>query len=123
MHGVLFTSTFERQAQQAGVTEAELEHIAMWIADNPLSGDVIPGSGGARKLRFAKKGGGKSGGYRTIHYFGGHDVPVFCLALLSKGQRANISQAERNELARILPKIAQAYKNNAAKLAVEGKVE
>jgi hypothetical protein len=121
MHSVLFTSTFERQAQQAGVTEAELEEIALWIAENPVSGDLIPGAGGARKLRFASPGGGKSGGYRTIHYFSGDDMPVFCLALVSKGQRADLSQSERNELAKLLPTIAQAYRASAAKLARERK--
>jgi hypothetical protein len=110
MHSVLFTSTFERQAQQAGVTEAELEDIALWIAEKPVSGDLI-----------TRAGGGKSGGYRTIHYFSRDDVPVFCLALVSKGQRADLSQSERNELAKLLPTIAQAYRASAAKLARERK--
>jgi hypothetical protein len=122
MHGVLFTSTFERHAQKAGVTETELEGIATWIAENPLSGDLIPGAGGARKLRFARAGSGKSGGYRTIHYFGGDDIPVFCLALVSKGQRTDLSQAERNELAKLLPRIAQAYRDGTARLIKEGKL-
>ncbi len=68
------------------------------------------GTGGARKLRHAGRGEGKSGGYRTIHYFGGDDVPIFLLALIDKGKRANLSQAERNDLARTLPKIADAYR-------------
>jgi hypothetical protein len=58
----------------------------------------MEGTGGCRKLRFAGKGKGKSGGYRTIHYFGGDDVPVLLLALINKGEVANLSKAERNEL-------------------------
>jgi hypothetical protein len=63
--------------------------------------------------RFASQGGakGKSGGYRTVHYFGGDDVPLFVLALIEKGERANLTKAERNELARLLPQIADAYRS------------
>lgn len=52
-----------------------------------------------------------------MHYFGGEDVPVFLLALIDKGQRANISKAERNELAEVLPKIARIYRDDSRKLA------
>ena len=113
MHTVLFTSVFQRHAAAAGLTDDEVQRIAATNAADPMSGDLIPGAGGARKLRFARPGGGKSGGYRTIHYFGGDDVPVFMLALIDKRERSNISAAERNELARILPLIADAYRKGA----------
>jgi hypothetical protein len=120
MHSVLLTSTFERHAKAARLSEQELEDIVMWLAENPQSGDLIPGTGGARKVRFARPGSGKSGGYRTIHFFGGDDVPLFLLALVSKGQRADLSQAERNDLASVLPKIAEAYRKDAAEQARKG---
>jgi mRNA-degrading endonuclease RelE of RelBE toxin-antitoxin system len=59
---------------------------------------LIPGTGGARKVRFGGRGKGKSGGYRVITYYAAEDVPVFLLALVDKGQRADISQADRNAL-------------------------
>jgi hypothetical protein len=110
MHGVLLTPTFERQMQAVGLSESELVKIVSWLAENPLAGDLVPGTGGARKVRFAKQGKGKSGGYRTIHYFGGDDIPIFLLAILSKGQRADLTQNERNALARTLPVAAAAYR-------------
>lgn len=110
MPTVLFTSVFQRQAAAAGLTDDEVQDIAVTIAADPLSGDLMPGTGGARKLRFARSRGGKSGGYRTIHYYGGDDVPVFLLALIDKRRRENLGAAERNELARILPQIADAYR-------------
>ena len=110
MPTVLFTSVFQRQAAAAGLTDDEVQDIAVTIAADPLSGDLMPGTGGARKLRFARSRGGKSGGYRTIPYYGGDDVPVFLLALIDKRRRENLSAAERNELARILPQIADAYR-------------
>lgn len=99
MHGVVLTSIFERQAKAAGIGE-----------DDPLGSDVMVGTGGARKLRHKGRGHGKSGGYRTIHYFGGDDIPLFMLALIDKGQRANLSKAEPNELSVFLPRIAEAFR-------------
>ena len=79
---------------------------------------MMVGTAEARgKVRFARRGAGKSGGYRTIHYFGGDDVPIFVLALIDKGERANLSKGERNELAEILPRIADAYRASAAAAA------
>ena len=68
------------------------------IAAAPLAGDLISGTGGARKRRIEGKGKGKRGAYRVITYYAAQDVPVFLLALVSKGQRADISQADRNAL-------------------------
>jgi hypothetical protein len=110
MQTILFTPTFERQARAAGLDEDDFAAIASNLAADPLAGDLIAGTGGARKVRFARAGEGKSGGYRTIHYFGGDDVPIFLLALIDKRDRANLSKAERNELAAILPKLAAAYR-------------
>ena len=44
-----------------------------------MRGDLIPGTGGARKFRFAKAGMGKRSGYRIISYYAADDVPVFLL--------------------------------------------
>jgi hypothetical protein len=87
--------------------------IVTAIAAAPQGGDLIVGTGGARKMRHAGRGHGKSGGYRTIHYFGGEDVPLFLLGLIDKGQRADLSQAERNELSTILAGIAAAYRERS----------
>jgi hypothetical protein len=119
MHSVILTGTFERHAKQAGLSEDEIGAIASWLAANPLAGDLIQGTGGARKVRFARPGKGKSGGYRTIHYFGGDDVPLFLLALVDKGDRANLTKAERNELAKLLPTLAQAYRDGVAARAAK----
>jgi hypothetical protein len=115
MQTVLLTPTFERQAKAAGLSEDDIAAIASSLAADPLAGDLIAGTSGARKVRFARSGSGKSGGFRTIHYFGGDDVPIFLLALVDKRKRANLSKAERNELAEILPRIATAYREGRRK--------
>jgi hypothetical protein len=60
------------------------------------------------------RGKGKSGCYRTVHYFAGEDVPVLLLALINKGERANLSKAERNALRVELEGYADDYKKGAA---------
>lgn len=72
-------------------------------------------------MRFAGREKGKSGGYRTIHYFGGDDVPIFLLALIAKGERADLSQDEKNDLAKVLPTFADAYRQAARTKAREKK--
>ncbi len=56
------------EAKALGVTETEKASIVTWIAVNPDAGNVIEGTGGARKVRFAGKSKGKSGGYRVITF-------------------------------------------------------
>jgi len=80
---------------------SEEERIAVvdLIAADPEAGEIMPGCGGARKLRVAKPGKGKSGGYRVISYFAGDDVPVFLLTVFGKNEKTNLTKAERNVLA------------------------
>lgn len=110
VHAVLLTPTFQNDADSAGLTDDEIIQIASIIATDPLAGNLMPGTGGARKMRHSARGKGKSGGYRTIHYFGGNDVPVFLLAIFGKGDKDNLTKAERNALATTLPKIAEGYR-------------
>ncbi len=69
-----------------------------------------PGTGGARKLRFAGRGKGKSGGYRVITFFSGSDIPVFLLNVFAKGEKVDLTPGERRELAGILSSLAETYR-------------
>lgn len=75
--------------------EAEQQSVVDLIAAAPETGDIMPGCGGARKLRVARPGGGKSGGYRVISYFAGKDVPVFLLTVFPKNMKSNLTKAEQ----------------------------
>ena len=86
MQGVIETKEYLRRARQCGMSEQEGEEIINFIAGNPLAGDEISGTGGARKVRFARPGKGKSGGYRIITFFSGQNIPVFLLTVFAKNQ-------------------------------------
>ncbi len=110
MQTVVETPAYLADAKDAGLTESERGAIVDRVAENPGAGDEIQGTGGARKIRIAGRGKGKSGGYRVITFYSGKDIPVFLLTVYSKGEKANLSKAERNELKRILGAIVQEYR-------------
>jgi hypothetical protein len=93
MHTVVETSSYLNDAKAAGLSEADRDAVVNMIANNPGAGDEISGTGGARKVRVAGRGKGKSGGYRVITFYSGKDLPVFLLAVYSKGEKANLSKA------------------------------
>src|SRR5258708_24396452 len=102
MHTVVETASYLADAKTARLTEGEREAVVEMFANHPEAGDEIGGTGGARKVRIAGRGKGKSGGYRVITFYSGKEMPVFLLAIYSKGEKANLSKAERNELKGIL---------------------
>jgi len=83
------------------MSEEEREALVAMVAKDPTIGDLMQGTGGCRKMRYKKPGRGKSGGYRVITYFAGSDIPVFLLTVFGKNERANLSKAERNALAKL----------------------
>jgi len=67
MLSVIETPEFIRWATEVWNNE-EREEFIDWISENPLIGDVIPGTGGLRKVRWSRRGMGKIGGARVIYY-------------------------------------------------------
>ena len=110
MHTVVETPTYMAGAKRAGLTDDERAEIARIVAADPKAGDVMRGTGGARKLRVGGRGKGKSGGYRVITFYAAENVPVFLLDIYGKDEKDNLSQAERNALAALLAQIADTYR-------------
>ena len=111
MHTIVETPIFIQSAKKTGVTAEELSEIITLLATTPDAGEVMPGTGGARKLRFAARGKGKSGGYRVITFYSGEDIPVFLLDIYAKGEKINLTQAEKNTLRKILKDIVDTYRD------------
>ena len=110
MHAVVETPPYLADAERLFSAEKR-EAIVDIVSAEPRSGVVIPGTGGVRKLRVAASGRGKRGGARVIYLFGGDDVPVFLLALFAKNEKSDLSQAERNKLARMTAELMQSYRS------------
>lgn len=110
MHTVVETPAYLKEVKQAGLSKEAQHLIVDFVAKNPRAGDEIPGTGGARKVRFAAKGKGKSGGVRVITFYSGAEIPVFLLNIFAKNEKLDLTAAERNTLKKILGQLVQAYK-------------
>ena len=114
-HTVIETPGFIRDAKAAGLDDAERWAIVSMFSANPTSGEEIKGTGGARKTRVGGRGKGKSGGYRVISFYSGDTVPVFLLNVFGKGERVDLSQAERNELRTELAGLVDDYRKGVSR--------
>jgi hypothetical protein len=75
----------------AGVwSQSECEAFVTFISDNPLAGDVIPGTGNLRKVRWKREGMGKSGGARVIYYLRLANGEVVLVAVYAKAKFDNL---------------------------------
>ena len=91
------------------MTAEERMELIAHIARHPGDGKLIPGTGGARKLRWARTGEGKRGGYRVITFFHNRSMPVFMIAIFGKNERADLAQAEKNALRGLFQQIVAEY--------------
>lgn len=112
MQTVVETKPFSRRADVVLRPDERLDLIA-YLAANPLAGDVIPGTGGIRKLRWGAKGKGKSGGARVIYYTYDESHPIFALLIYGKGEADNLTAEEKRTLSRIAAEIKAAAKAGA----------
>jgi hypothetical protein len=119
MQAVAELEGFRRDAAAAGMSEEEINNLIVAISAEPQIGDLMVGTGGARKFRMAGRGKGKRGGYRVITYFAGDDIPVFLISVFAKGDRDNLSKAERNELRKELTGLAMDYRRAMIARTVE----
>lgn len=90
---VIETPTYSRKAE-ALLNEDEREEFAVFISQNPSAGSVVRGSGGVRKIRWARTGSGKRGGVRVIYYNQLHHEEVWLLTLYAKTERSTIPADE-----------------------------
>jgi len=84
------------------LSEAEHKAVIDYLAEYPRAGDLMKGTGGIRKLRWGRGNKGKSGGVRVIYYYHDERIPLYLLTLFGKNEQANLSKADRNELAKLV---------------------
>ena len=103
------TPTFMRQAESVWRDE-EREAFVDFIARNPEAGDVIPETGGVRKVRWSGQGRGKRGGARVIYFFHDRDTPIYLLMVYAKGVRENISPEAKKLVREFASRIKQSHR-------------
>ncbi|WP_100922126.1 transcriptional regulator [Candidatus Thiodictyon syntrophicum] len=104
MHAVIETPIFTADAHDLW-SEDERGAFCAWIADYPLAGAVVPGSGGCRKVRWARAGLGKRGEVRVIYFNRLNHGVIYLLVIYAKAVRGNIP-------AHLLKAIAETLEND-----------
>ena len=89
MYTVFETDIFAADVKSIWSDTERFEFVS-WIAKNPLVGDVIPASGGCRKVRWARAGMGKRGGARVIYFNRLDDGVIWLLVIYAKAVRGDI---------------------------------
>lgn len=97
---VVETSLFLRQAADIW-DEDDRQALVDFIARNPESGDIIPGTGGVRKVRWARPGSGKRGGARVIYFYHHADAPIYLLLAYAKAKREDMTPDEKKAVANL----------------------
>ena len=100
---VVETPVFQRQWPLYW-TEEERGEFATYFALNPTAGDVVPESGGIRKVRWRRAGLGKSGGVRVVYFMRTAEGEVVLLTLYAKAKIDNLTGAKLKEIRRALEK-------------------
>ena len=98
---VVETLLFERQWPHYW-SEEERGEFAAYIAENPAAGDVVPESGGIRKVRRRRAGSGKSGGVRVNYFTRLTEGEVVLLTLYAKAKTDNLTGPKLKEIRRAL---------------------
>jgi hypothetical protein len=101
MFTVVETSLFQRQ-WPVYWTEDERGAFAAYIAEHPSAGDVVPESGGIRKVRWGRAGSGKSGGVRVIYFTRNSEGQLVLLTLYAKSKTDNLTGPKLKEIRRAL---------------------
>jgi len=89
--------TFEEKARKL-LGKAGFDDLLEFLARRPKAGRVIQGTGGLRKLRFARPGKGKSGGARVIYYYHDDTKPILLLLIYAKADQDNLTNAQKAQL-------------------------
>jgi len=89
MFTVVETPTFSKLAADYW-SDDEREEFTAWIAANPETGDVVPGSGGVRKVRWSRPSRGKRGGVRVIYFNRFTRREIWLLLIYAKSARDSI---------------------------------
>ncbi len=95
------TSLFTRIIRKI-MSDDEYAVLQAFLMAHPDAGEIIRGSGGIRKLRWAAQGKGKSGGARVIYYWATGKDHIYFLTAYTKGERENIDAATLKQMSKLV---------------------
>jgi len=103
---------FRSKWKAMGLNENDLLRLQQELLADPKVGDVLKGTGGIRKMRFAFEKKGKSGSVRVIYIDFEVYEKIFLITAYPKNEKDNLTDAERNELYQLIKILENQLKNN-----------
>ncbi len=94
MQEVVETDVFASQAAKL-LTDSERLAVIDFLAYNPEAGDLIPATGGVRKVRVPLQNKGKSGGARVIYYVYSDNAPIYALLVYAKSKQTDMTATDK----------------------------
>ena len=110
MQTIAETPLFTRQSGKL-FDESEKAELIDFLARTPLAGEIIPGTNGVRKVRYAAAGRGKRGGARVIYYYLDDKAPLYALLAYAKNVKDDISPAEKKIVSDLVETLKAALKD------------
>lgn len=98
----VLTPGFERSWAKMDLGDQELRKLQMVLLEDPEAGDVIQGTGGARKVRIPLEGRGKSGGGRVIYVDVVIRERIYLLLAYPKSIQSDLSPEEKKQMRRVV---------------------
>ena len=96
---------FTKKWLDLGFTDDDLLELQQLLLDNPKAGDVMKGTGGLRKVRFALPNRGKSGSVRVCYIDIEGVLEIHLIDVFSKNEKDNLTKSERNSIKRVVEEI------------------
>lgn len=104
------TPTYLRAVDEFWDTDTK-EEFKNYIGVNPLAGDIIPNTGGLRKIRWKSSNGGKRGGARVIYYFYDEAQPIYLLFAYSKNIQTDLTEHEKKLLRNLVLQLKKSFRS------------
>ena len=108
MQTLVPAGTFEKRARRL-LGDTAFNELLVSLARRPKAGHLIRGTGGLRKIRVARPGGGKSGGARVVYYFHDENTPILLLLIYAKADQENLTAIQKEALKKRVLEIIEAF--------------
>lgn len=102
---IVRTQRYQRDLKRIGATQTDIDRLELMVASNPTIGDVIPGLGGIRKVRFRLGNKGKRGGGRAIYFLIVTDELAVMLFAYEKASQTDLTEDQRRAALALLQEL------------------
>ena len=96
------TEEFDKQWSSLNLDDEDLRELQEQILIDPQKGNVVPGTGGLRKIRFQYHKKGKRGGIRVLYVDIVVVEKIYLITAYSKGDIENVNEAQKKQISNMV---------------------